>query len=303
MLEFLYFVIISSILSTRFLFPLFLIFIKIFGFQCYKESRLPMIQTILRVLPKNNSTIISNDENSGLMIGKWFICHEEEIFSDNGSRSILTIICTKDFYAKITNNGKVETIESQEITIWNRCGSYYNTCYTKKLFDMSSMIADDYQQSLLNKIIKIYESKNRATVYLYGESGYSKSTLCRLLAKHYKGHYCKTFNPCDPGNTLEQLHSIVGPEESKPLVIVFEEADILLKNIHNKTVELHKNLPTQVKDKSSYNSLMDDISVGIYPNTILIMTSNVDPTEIDNFDPSYLNGNRIDIRIKSERKH
>lgn len=79
--------------------------------------------------------------------------------------------------------------------------------------------------------------------------------------------------------------------------------DILLNNIHNETVELHKNIPIQVKNKSTYNSWMDDISIGIYPNTILIMTSNVDPIIIDELDPSYLNQNRIDLRIKSERKH
>lgn len=93
-----------------------------------------------------------------------------------------------------------------------------------------------------------------------------------LLAKKLNASIVRSFNPTEPNDNIDNLYSEVNPCEEKPLIIVLDEFDIILKQIHV-GVESHKYMPIQVKDKSSWNIFLDNISLGIYPHIILLLTS------------------------------
>jgi len=81
--------------------------------------------------------------------------------------------------------------------------------------------------------------------------------------------------------------------KESPIVVVLEEIDILLYNIHhNKLVENPK-ISISVKDKSSWCSFLDDMF--LYQNIVLIMTSNKSKSEIDMMDSAYLRKGRVNL--------
>jgi hypothetical protein len=113
------------------------------------------------------------------------------------------------------------------------------------------------------------------------------------MANCVKGMYCSTFKPWLPGDNLCSLYNEAEPSEAKPLIIAFDEIDSALVKIHE-GIEQHKNIPIPVADKSGWNHMLDDIQRGLYPHLILILTSNKNPSFINDMDPSYLRERRID---------
>ena len=87
------------------------------------------------------------------------------------------------------------------------------------------------------------------------------------------------------------------PTPQKPLVIVFDEFDMVLEKIHV-GIPPHKNIPIAVSDKPSWNHLLDSIQRGMYPNIILILTSNRAPEYIHSLDPSYIRKGRVDLTFE-----
>jgi hypothetical protein len=79
--------------------------------------------------------------------------------------------------------------------------------------------------------------------------------------------------------------------DDNPLVVVLEEVDILLNNIHSQRVFHNKEIPTSVYNKTTWTSFLDDMF--IYRKVILIMTSNTSKTEIDKLDNAYLRQGRV----------
>ena len=54
-----------------------------------------------------------------------------------------------------------------------------------------------------------------------------------LIAKDMGGSFCDTFDPTRPGDSLSELYSKVFPSKENPLVLVFEEFDIMIEKIHH----------------------------------------------------------------------
>ena len=69
----------------------------------------------------------------------------------------------------------------------------------------------------------------------------------------------------------------------------------MIKNIHKNEIPKHKHYPIPIRDKPTWNSFLDKIDYGLYPNLILIMTSNSKKRDIDSLDTSYLREGRINI--------
>jgi hypothetical protein len=57
-------------------------------------------------------------------------------------------------------------------------------------------------------------------------------------------------------------------------------------------------VPIIVPDKSGWNNMLDTIQRGMYPNLILIMTSNRGPEFINSLDPSYIRKGRVDLTFE-----
>ena len=57
----------------------------------------------------------------------------------------------------------------------------------------------------------------------------------------------------------------------------------------------HKKYNKEIADKTSWNCFMDKIGYGMFPNVIILMTSNKTHREISKADTSYLREGRVNI--------
>lgn len=174
-----------------------------------------------------------------------------------------------------------------------------------------------HQKKVADFIFRGY-SKKRSRVYsivLYGKPGLGKSLTAHLtantLVKHKQVNFITGYTLNHPKVGIRELYSSIinlfGVNIQKNNIvniILLDEIDIALTRIHNDTI--NPPIPQQtaidgvkyaIKNKEDYNSMMDAITLGIYPNIILIMTTNKSRDYFDSMDPSYLRYGRIDAHI------
>jgi hypothetical protein len=70
-----------------------------------------------------------------------------------------------------------------------------------------------------------------------------------------------------------------------------------LNKIHTGVVP-HPKIPTAVADKPGWNHMLDEIQRGMYPDLILIITSNKGPDYIASLDSSYIREGRVDMTFE-----
>jgi len=184
----------------------------------------------------------------------------------------------------------MNTIERSWIQVYIRKGTYKNLYYCPFKMDLSHISPIGDQGPILEQIVELYQTHQRATIFLHGQSGTGKSSIGYLLAKQLKGFYCHTFNPSEPGDHLSNL--IVDMQrDDEPIVIVLEEVDILLQSIHEQEIIKHPEIPICVYNKSTWSSFLDDMI--FYKHIIILLTSNTPKERIDALDDSYLRKGRI----------
>ena len=66
-----------------------------------------------------------------------------------------------------------------------------------------------------------------------------------------------------------------------------------MNKIHTNSVQMHRDMPTEIYDKSTWNTFFDNIEHGIFENVLFIMTTNQPPDYFDNLDPSYMRKGRV----------
>jgi hypothetical protein len=181
--------------------------------------------------------------------------------------------------------------EFRPLQIYSRIGEYTNLYYSTLRLDVQGLEPKGQQAEIVDDICQKYEETKRGVFFIHGISGAGKSTIGLLVAKQLKGTFCHTFNPTDPGDTLHLLLRDSDPREESPTVIVLEEINTLIRNINDGKVQRHKNITTQINNKSTYNTFFDDLIM--YKHVIIIMTSNEDKDAIDALDPCYLRQGRI----------
>jgi hypothetical protein len=186
-----------------------------------------------------------------------------------------------------------ESEEQHSIQVFSRVGTYANFYYRSVKLDVSHIQPIGAQIPIVNNIVELYRTKGRATVFLHGVSCAGKSSVGYLVAKEIKGDFCHTFNPTDPGNTFSAMVQDTRERgDDTPLVVVLEEVDVILRAIHANTIPLNPKVPTSVRDKGSWSTLLDDMI--FYKNVICILTSNESKKKLDALDPAYLRKGRVD---------
>jgi len=219
----------------------------------------------------------------------------------------ITIITTKLYFEYLTRRKEVtirgeneikEVVkpESNSIYIYNRFGEYSNFGYSRLSLNLKNLEPLLSQQPVVDEIIEEYRRKDHLVVFIDGIPCSGKSSIGYLVAKQIGGSFCHTFNPTVPGDNFHNLITQIrdnGNTDKSPIVVVLEEIDILLHNIHNNKVVENPKISTSVKDKSSWCSFLDDMF--IHENIILIMTSNKSKSEIDTTDPAYLRKSRVNL--------
>jgi len=184
----------------------------------------------------------------------------------------------------------------RKITIWGRIGSYQNPWFRKREKPVEE-VARGQQEAVIDTIVEHYKKKRHSVVYIHGPPGTGKSMVASLLAEKLNGNLCNTLKPWQPNDTIDILHSEVEPTKNKPLILVFDEVDSALIKIHD-GIPHHSKIPTMVSDKTGWNHMLDEIQRGMYPNFILLMTSNRNPEFIKGLDPSYMREGRVDLTFE-----
>jgi hypothetical protein len=176
----------------------------------------------------------------------------------------------------------------------NTSTSYNWTIYKKRTFDTTHFVPNQDQKVIIDTILTFYNENGFCVSFIDGDIGLGKTFIGNLLAKITNGSLCKSFNPCSPGDKLENLYTECQPSKEKPLILLLDEFDIMLDNIHNNKIHFHKNIPIQVYNKCSWNSLLDDFQWKLYPYVILLLISNKPLKTLRyNYDPSYIRPKRI----------
>ena len=186
---------------------------------------------------------------------------------------------------------KTEQPASKSMTIYLRSGSYMGIWYSRMRIDIRDLAPKGQQSDIVCQIGENFEKRRRGVFFIHGVSGAGKSTIGLLVANRLNGTLCHTFNPTEPGDTLQCVLRDSDPTDEAPTIILIEEVNTLIRNVHEETIHKHKNITTCVYNKSTYNTFMDDLI--LYRNVLFILTSNESRESIDALDPCYLRKGRV----------
>lgn len=208
--------------------------------------------------------------------------------------TIIHLICRPSFYDDLMTEelNKMSDIvlpdkEHSAINVLVRRGAYKSIYYSNFRLDVGHLTPRESQVDIVSAISDYFCEHNRGVVFLSGVTGSGKTTIGYLLAKRLNITFCRTFNPSDPGDELSYLVN-----DGTPLILVVEEADVIIENIHHQRITKHEEVPITVYNKPTWNTFLDDIS--FYP-ILLIMTSNRSLDCINELDRSYLRPGRVNL--------
>ena len=292
---------VSSIFGVIYLIPIICV-----GFRFYTVYN---VNTQRIIMSKVNYSTKKDENNrhTGYFIGKSCVGYHNE------SERLLICICTeKEFQnmkmqktmpstseTDIVGDDVSKKGEDQCINIYYKNNHIEFVYYKSRMFNVSRFKSLPHQENVIQQITKTYNSSyNKSVVCLiHGEPKTGKSMVSILLAKQIKAYYCKTYNPTDPGDSIDTIYNTCNPSLENPLVILLDEIDITLGKIHKQSLNTHNNkVLTEVSDKITWNQFLDNISIGFYPFMIIVMTTNMHPEKIKKeYDSSYIRSNRCDL--------
>lgn len=286
---------------------LFIFLFVPFYLKLYKISDQNKVCIAMKKLPKRSS-IIEDENLRGWIFGMPYIGYIHEIqqnsnFSSN-NMYVIYILTTEKYFKEISEHANnTITTNKSIINIYERLGNYFYLHYEKRILDVTHFIPKNNQIKSLKIIKNLYlnsieNNKPHLCVILYGKSGVGKSVIPILLAKELKCSLSNSFNPTEPGDMLSRIYNTACPTYDNPLIIVLEEFDIYIKKLYNNEIKLHKHIPIEIYDKTTWNLFFDKIDRNIYPYLIVILTTNKNPEYINNLDKSFIRSGRIDISLE-----
>lgn len=267
--------------------------------------RLTDRETCIRIQKRLTISTHKTDDNRhyGYGLGKWFVVslfrefgewNVTLITSETTYKSLTAPIPSEDLTTKLDYTSLKED-DSTSITLLQRHGNYSNFYFKKRSVDLGLLEPLPQQQTILETIQSNQEKFGYTIVFLHGPPGTGKSMIAYILTQRAKGTFCNTIKLWEPGDTLEEVYEEASPTKKNPLILLFDEVDVVLTRIHEHKIEPHKKIPTAIHDKSGWNRFLDSIQLGLYPNLILVLTSNKSPEDINKLDSCYLRPHRVDF--------
>ncbi len=287
----------------------FLLLFRLIGLNYYiirkDDEKTRTISKALQKATVNTITLFQcgNYYPSGYFIGWRCAGYYHYMESFDGVSPEIHMIATPSYFLKISESDKTAISFSdtnpetqiktppKSITIFLRTGSYTNIWYTRMRIDIRDLAPKGQQSGIVDQICENFGKRRRGVFFIHGVSGAGKSTIGLLVASQLNGTLCHTFNPTEPGDTIQHVLRDSEPTDEAPTIILIEEVNTLIRNVHGETIPRHKNITTCVYNKSTYNTFMDDLI--LYRNVLFILTSNESREVIDVLDPCYLRKGRV----------
>lgn len=294
------------------LYPILMFLVSsFFGIKEHKYINKEKVNSIIQNIKHDYAfQYDDNNEPFGLIIHKntkWFIpCYICWISECDYEKTI--IIYSGSYREKLVISGFNQNNSSSLINaeydneFTNSTIEYYSSYGTYQFIRFTSRtitITQEYtakQKEISEKIIKSYNENKHVVSYIYGDIGSGKTMLSYLLAKELNGSLCDTFTPNKPGSYFEDLYTQISPTKNNPFILLLDEIDIMLDQIHHQKTIQHKNISTQIYDKTTWNRFFDNIQRGMYPYLIVVLCSNINNIKIDKqYSACYLRKGRIDL--------
>ena len=272
-------------------------FSQFVGVRLYVLTQRDECTRIQKRVHPYSSHFTDDDKSCGYSFGMWYALH---IHCDRNESCQVTMIATVHSYSMLTQ--RIDTKPSRPLLqspcfyIYERVGNYSNPWFRKREQTTSS-IPSKSQQTIVDSIVDAYLRDRKVVVLLYGPPGTGKSMVGLLLANYFKSFFCNTLKPWQPGETYGGLYMEVEPSFRKPLITVFDEMDATFLALKN-GIKQHESIPTSVADKQGWNHLLDEIQRFMYPDTILLLTSNKKPAEIHAIDESFIRKRRVNLMFE-----
>jgi len=265
-----------------------------------------------------SSHIADGGKRLGFSIGKWYFLHIDVKSGDYGDTYTCWMIASEASFKALTgeldneddvvvtedaddaddeDDAPVKTVK--KLVLFDRQGSYYSVYYKRKeirLRSLLSAVPRPDQVAIMDSIVAEYKTNGRAVAFVSGTPGSGKSMMGLFLALRLGFGYCNSLVPWQPGDTLRGLHSEL-EKKDRGLIVALDEVDEALVAIKTGAILPHKHTTTSVSNKTGWNRLFDDIDRGLYPNIIILMTSNQPASFVDSLDSSFLRSTRVPLKF------
>lgn len=291
-----------------------------FNYRIYQLSSKEKRNILLKKVTNYKYLCNKYDENNdpiGIIIHKNIIPHFF-IFNRSYHQEYVTIICRRSFYRELNEeiNTKIkeeinlddeyvpctnEVSSSNNITYMTKRGEYGYFEYGTRVVNLENMAVHktltfyDTQRTLFRDIMKFYKNNHFCKVYLSGKPGCGKTFFAYLMAHKLGCYLCDVYKGTEPSSNFNEIYTRARVSSKKPMIVIFDEVDIMISEIHSEVKTEHKKYNKEIYDKTSWNSFMDKIDYGMFPYVIILMTSNKRHRDINKYDSSYLRDGRVNI--------
>ena len=192
-----------------------------------------------------------------------------------------------------SNKGTNDSSQINEIHYMCRTGGTDYIRYKMRKMSVTKYRFNKIQTHMYEQIMTHYNQHNNSVSFIEGKIGTGKTCFAYLLANELSATFVETFNPTEPSDSFDNLYTTCQHSPTQPLVVLLDEIDVMLQQITN-GIPPHKNNLIQIRNKNHWNSFLDKIQLGCYPNLILIMCSNKSRESISKkMDPSYIRDGRV----------
>lgn len=226
---------------------------------------------------------------------------EYDLHADNHCRK-LYIICSSKRYNELIQETDDDENKShinfvQHVDVNDYC--------MRRLVFREEIVPNPNQQRCIEQIFESYKKKKKCVCVIYGKPGSGKTTVPYLLARLFNTNKKLTNSVVSNYNPLidksfNYVYNNVMISFQSPLIVIIDEIDVIIDELTTKKAETKTTEEKPVvfiHDKKTWNTWLDTLDFGIYPNLIVIMTTNKNPEDITQ-DSSLLREGRVDLKLE-----